>query len=103
MCRSLKINADKSKLMVLGGEEGLEYEIHVDGVPLEQVSEFKYMGCVLDESGTNDAECCRKVAVGRKVAGAIRFLVNATVLQLEYARVLNEGLLVPALCTAMRQ
>ena len=26
--RSLKVNADKSKVMVLGGEEGLESKIH---------------------------------------------------------------------------
>ena len=29
--RGLKVNADKSKVIVLGGEEGLEREIHVDG------------------------------------------------------------------------
>ena len=27
--RGLKVNADESKVMVLGGEEGLEYEIYV--------------------------------------------------------------------------
>ena len=32
MRRGLKVNADKNKVMVLGGEEGLGYEIHVDGV-----------------------------------------------------------------------
>ena len=34
---------------------------------------------------------------GRKVASAIRSLVNARDLQLEYARVLHETLLVPVL------
>ena len=34
----------KAKMMVLGGEEGLECKIHVDGVQLEQVSELKYLG-----------------------------------------------------------
>ena len=29
--RGLKVNADKSNVMVLGGEEGLECEIYVDG------------------------------------------------------------------------
>ena len=29
---------------------------------LEHVSEFKYLGCVLDESGADEAECRRKVA-----------------------------------------
>ena len=46
--RGLKVKSDKNKGMVLGGEEG-----------------------VLDESGTDEAECSRKGARGRKVAGVI--------------------------------
>ena len=49
----------------------------------------------MDESGTNRAECSRKVVSRRKVAGAIRSLVNAMDFQLECARVLHEILLVP--------
>ena len=30
--RGLRVNAGKSKVMVLNGEEGLECEVHVDGV-----------------------------------------------------------------------
>ena len=33
-----------------------------DGIRLEHVSEFKYLGCVLNESGTEVAECSRMVA-----------------------------------------
>ena len=64
---------------------------------MEHVSEFNCLGCVLDESGTDEAECSRKVASGRRVAGAIRSLVNARSLQLECAKVLHESLLVPVL------
>ena len=46
-----------------------------DEIPLH-VSEFKYLGCVLDKSGTHGAECSRKVVSRRRVAGAIRSLVN---------------------------
>ena len=46
---------------------------------------------VLKKSGT---ECSRKIASGRKVAGAIRSLVNVRNLQIEYARVLHEILIV---------
>ena len=46
--RGLKVNGFKGKVMVLNGEEGLECEVHVDGIHLEHVSEFKYLGCVLD-------------------------------------------------------
>ena len=60
-------------------------EVHVDRIRLEHVSEFKYLGCVLDESGTDGAECNRKVVSGRKVADAIRSLVNARDLHLQCA------------------
>ena len=68
--------------MVLNGEEGLECEIHVDRILLEHVSEFKYLWCVLDESGTDGTKCSSKVANGRRVAGPIMSLVNARDLQL---------------------
>ena len=78
--RGLKVKADKLKVMVLNGEEGLECEVHVDRMRLDHVFEFKYFGCVLNESGTNNAEC------HGKVADAIGSLVNARGLQLECAR-----------------
>ena len=55
------------------------------------------MGCVLDKPGSDKEQCSRKVANGRKVAGAIRSLVNINSLQLECSRVLHESLLVPVL------
>ena len=93
--RGLKVSASKGKVMVLGWEEDWS-EVCVDGMQLEHVLEFKYLGCGLGESGTYEAECRRKVASGR-VAGAIRFLVNARGLQLECPRVLHESLLVSVL------
>ena len=47
-----------------------------DGIRIEYVSEFKYLGCALDESGTDEAVCRRKMVSGRRVAGVIRSLVN---------------------------
>ena len=84
-------------MMLLNGEEGLECEVHVDGIRLEHVSEFKFLRCVLDESGTDGAECSRKVTSGRRVAGVIRSLVNGRDLQPECARIFHEKLLVPVL------
>ena len=75
----------------------LECEVHIDGIRLEHVSEFRYLGCVLDELGTDGAECSRKVRSGRRMVSAIKSLVNARVLQLECARVLHETLLVSVL------
>ena len=46
--RGLKDNAGKSKVIVMNGEKGLEYEVHEDGVCLEHISKLKYLGCVLE-------------------------------------------------------
>ena len=81
--RGMKVNAGKRKVIVLYGEEGLECKVRVDGIHLEHVSEFKYLECVLDEAGRDGTEYSRKVASGRRVAGAIRSLVNDMDLQLE--------------------
>ena len=75
--------------MVVNGEEELKFKVHVDGIRLEHVSEFKYLWSVLNESGTDGAESSRKVASKMTVAGAIRSLVNARGLQLECSRVLH--------------
>ena len=45
--RGLKVHVGKSKVMALNGEEGLEFEVYLDKIYLEHVSEFKYLGCVL--------------------------------------------------------
>ena len=37
-------------MMVLKGDEGLDCEVCVDGMRLEHLSEFKYLGCVLDDA-----------------------------------------------------
>ena len=50
--RGLKVSTGNNKVMVLNGEEELECEVHVDGIRLQHVSEFKYFGCVLNESDT---------------------------------------------------
>ena len=88
----------KSKVMVLNGEGGLKCEVHVYRILLEHVSEFKYLGCVLDESGTDGAESSsRKMSSGKRSTGAIRSLVNARDLQLVCDRVVHETLFVPFL------
>ena len=54
--RGVKVNASKSKMVMLCGEEGLECEICVEEMRLEHVLEFKYLRYVLNESGTDEAE-----------------------------------------------
>ena len=81
--RGLKFNAGKSKAMVLSGEDGLE----CNSIRLDHIPKFKCLECVLDDSGTDEAECSRKVPNERRVASAIGSLVNV--------RVLPDTLLVP--------
>ena len=69
----------------------------MDGIRLKHVSEYKYFGCVPDESGAYDAYCRKEVASGGKVSGAIRLIVNAKGLQLGCARILHEAMLVHVL------
>ena len=58
--------------------------------------EFKYLGCVLEESVQMKLSAVGR-DTGRRVAGTIGFLVNAKGLQLECAMVFHELLLVPVL------
>ena len=68
--RGLKVNADKSMVMILNGEEGLECEVRVHRVQLEHASEFKEMGCVL-----MNQVLMRQSVVGRwRVGGGLQVL-----------------------------
>ena len=89
--RGLKVNAGKSEVMVLGEEEGLKYEVCIDGIRLEHLQNLN----TWDVFWTNRVQM--RVASGSTVVGAIRSLVNARSLQLDCAKVLDESLLVPVL------
>ena len=65
--------------------ERRECEVCVDGMQFEHLMEFRYLGCVLDKSGTDEAESRRKVVSGRRVGNAIRSWVDARGLHLEFA------------------
>ena len=43
---------------------------------LKHVLGLKFLGYILDELVTYCDYCCRKVGIGRKVAGSVRSLVN---------------------------
>ena len=53
----------------------MEYSVCVKGIKLEHV-EFKHVICLLNDSDVDNAECRRNVLIGRRVASAIRSLVN---------------------------
>ena len=69
--------------MVLNVEEGLECEARVDSMRLECRNLNAW--AVFWMNQVDESECCRKVMSGRRVADAIRYLVNPKVIQLECA------------------
>ena len=71
----------------------MECEVDVEGVRLEHVSEFKYLGSVLNKAGTY----VQKKKEGGKLEEDGRSLVNAMDLQIECTRALHETVLVPVL------
>ena len=85
--RGMKVIADKSTMMVLNGEEGMECEVCMDGMQLEHVSEFKIFRVLW----------MNLVQMRQNVAGAIKSLVNARGLNFECARILHETLLIHVL------
>ena len=58
-------------MMELGEKEGLVCEVTIDETMMH-VSDFKYLEFVLEKSGTDRVECCRKLASWKKVADGIR-------------------------------
>ena len=79
-------------------------DVHVDGVRLEHVSEFKYLGYVLDKTGTGEAECSTEVASRRRVASVLEsctkhclYLLLRTAVRQCYGRgveeIIDEGVL----------
>ena len=87
--RDLKVNANKSKVKVLRGEEG---SVCMGGGNCNTFrSKLKYPRFVLEVSGTDGVESCKKVAAsGEKVTSVVGSLVNGKDLLLECARVVPD-------------
>ena len=50
---------------MLGGEEGLECEVYIDGIRLQHVLKFKYLGCVRCDVFWTNQVLMRQNVVGR--------------------------------------
>ena len=64
-------------MMVINGEEGSKCEVHIGGIRLEHVFEFKYLGMCFGRIMYRCGRVYRKLVRGRRVAGVIRSLANA--------------------------
>ena len=61
----MKINANKTKVMVVSREADLRTNIVVDGQPVEQVKQFKYLGSWLTEDGRNLVDIKTRIGMAK--------------------------------------
>ena len=64
----LRVSVAKTKYMIFGPKTGpaldLNLDLDIDGQPLEQVSEFKYLGSIITDSGDQLANLKNRVRLG---------------------------------------
>ena len=65
MERNMNINMDKTKLMIFGGEKSVEME--VEGIKLEQVRKFKYLGVQIQNNGKQEARINKRISTAMKI------------------------------------
>ena len=94
--RKLKVNVGKSKVLKCskGGERG-GMNVCLNGVRLEEVSEFKYLGSHVTADGSMEKEVGYRVSEGSKVMGAVRGVMRGRSLSMDAKKCLYEKVIVP--------
>ena len=62
----LKINVDKTKVMVVRKKESEPFTLQVGGRNIERVSQFKYLGTLVNEKWNSDLEVKSRVEQARQ-------------------------------------
>lgn len=73
----MTVSIQKTKFMVVGsgiGDEDLK-PIAIEGGEIENVKEFPYLGSLIAENGSIDAEVDKRIANASKAFGALRYAV----------------------------
>ena len=97
--KGLKINPGKSKVLVFEEEEtdeGMELEIRVGGVVLEEVKVFRYLGMDLGKEGGMKEEIDHRVGEGTRALSGLRELWKEGDLSLKLKISMFEKICVPA-------
>jgi hypothetical protein len=69
----LKINADKTKAFT---SDGSHVSIHLDGFQLEQVQQFKYLGCIIEQNKIAcTADIATRIGLAASAFGALTWCV----------------------------
>lgn len=73
----MKINVKKTKVMVVSRNVSVSATIVVDGQPVEQVKQFKYLGCWLTEDGRDLVEIKTRIGMAKTAFSARRELLTS--------------------------
>lgn len=68
--RNLKINTEKTKVMVIG-KNNIQTKIQLNDKEIEQVDSFKYLGVTIQKDGKNEAEINNRIESAIKVYYAL--------------------------------
>ena len=113
MRRNLKVNCDKSKVMVFERRKvevidfDTQYRIQVEneerckivmgGKCLEEVKEFKYLGTVLCKHGSMEGEMRERAVKGRQVIGSLSRIMRGRNVSVSVKKGLRDSIVLPTL------
>ena len=111
--RKLKVNCEKSKVMVFERRktEVIEFDrqyrirlenervckIVLDGKFLEEVNEFKYLGTVLCKYGSMEGEVRERAVKGRQVVGSLGRIMKGRNVSVDVKKGLRDSIVLPTL------
>ena len=68
----LTISTSKTKTMIIGGREADQIMVlSINGDQVEEVSEFKYLGSVLHQSGSSESDIRKRIARASRAFGML--------------------------------
>ena len=67
---SLYLNVSKTKMMVVGGSNNSD--LRVDGQTIEEVSDFNFLGSIVNNEGDSRKEVDRRIGMGKSAIKSLR-------------------------------
>ena len=75
--KGLKINKNKTEVMgITKAKERLTVRINVQGNPVKQVNEFKYLGSIITEEGSSEKDIKIRIAIAKTAFGKLKKLLT---------------------------
>ena len=96
--RKLSVNVGKSKVMRVGRERGVrELNVLLDGVQMEEVQAYRYLGVDMSADGMMDEEVRHRIVDAKKSAGALKKVWRERSLSMKAKVGMYEGIVEPSL------